>query len=63
MPSLPISRPSVSASSSRAAALIRAAISEYLATHRRPALRDAFGLWGTAATNGLAYQEKLRAEW
>lgn len=45
------------------AALIRAAISEYLATHRRPALRDAFGLWGTAATNGLAYQEKLRAEW
>jgi hypothetical protein len=45
------------------AALIRAAISEYLAVHRRPALQDAFGLWGTSATDGLAYQEKVRAEW
>jgi predicted transcriptional regulator len=45
------------------AALIRAAISEYLAVHRRPALQDAFGLWGTAAADGLAYQKKVRAEW
>jgi hypothetical protein len=45
------------------AALIRAAISEYLAAHRRPALQDAFGLWGTAATDGLACQENVRAEW
>ncbi len=45
------------------AALIRAAISEYLATHRRPALQDAFGLWGTTVADGLAYQAKVRAEW
>jgi predicted transcriptional regulator len=45
------------------AALIRVAISEYLAAHRRTAVPDAFGLWGSAATDGLAYQEKLRAEW
>jgi predicted transcriptional regulator len=45
------------------AAVIRAAISEYLAAHRRPALQDAFGLWGTTAEDGLAYQAKARAEW
>ncbi|MSP03281.1 MAG: ribbon-helix-helix protein, CopG family [Acetobacteraceae bacterium] len=45
------------------AALIRAAITEYLAAHRRTAARDAFGLWGSAAADGLAYQEKSRAEW
>jgi hypothetical protein len=45
------------------AALIRAAISEYLAAHGRPAMQDAFGLWGEGAADGLAYQEKVRAEW
>jgi predicted transcriptional regulator len=45
------------------AALIRTAISEYLAAHRRPALQEAFGLWGTTAPDGLAWQRKLRAEW
>lgn len=45
------------------AALIRAAISEYLVAHRRPSMQDAFGLWGTEAADGLAYQEKVRAEW
>ncbi len=45
------------------AALIRAAVSEYLATHGRRPLQDAFGLWGKAAPDGLAYQEKVRAEW
>jgi hypothetical protein len=45
------------------AALIRAAIAEYLAAHRRPTVRDAFGLWGKTAADGLAYQEKVRADW
>ena len=45
------------------AAVIRAAIGEYLAARRRPALQDAFGLWGPVAPDGLAYQEKARAEW
>lgn len=49
---------------SRAAA-IRAAVAAYLA-ERSPATdatRDAFGLWGDGVPDGLAYQEKLRAEW
>jgi hypothetical protein len=45
------------------AALIRAAIAEYLAAHRRPAVRDAFGLWGQTGLDGLSYQDKVRAEW
>jgi predicted transcriptional regulator len=44
------------------AALIRDAITEYLASHRPPA-EDAFGLWGKAAPAGLKYQKKLRTEW
>lgn len=45
------------------AALIREAVSVYLAEHRRGQKRDAFGLWGERKTDGLAYQDKLRAEW
>lgn len=45
------------------AALIRVAIRDYLAARRRPALQDAFGLRGEAAADGLAYQQKVRAEW
>jgi metal-responsive CopG/Arc/MetJ family transcriptional regulator len=45
------------------AALIRQAIDEYLAARRRRRDRDAFGLWGDHAVDGLAYQEKARAEW
>ena len=45
------------------AALIRAAIDEYLARHRREQVEDGFGLWGTRKVDGLAYQEKTRSEW
>ncbi len=45
------------------AAIIRAAIAEYLANHRPAGTGDAFGLWGPAAADGLKYQKKARAEW
>ena len=45
------------------AALIRQAIDEYLAARQRRRNRDAFGLWGDRAVDGLAYQEKARDEW
>ena len=45
------------------AALIRAAIDDYLARHRRAQVDDGFGLWGRRNADGLAYQEKLRREW
>ena len=44
------------------AALVREAIAEYLTRHRVSDV-DAFGLWGAEAVDGLAYQEKVRAEW
>jgi predicted transcriptional regulator len=45
------------------AALIREAVAEYL--ERQPAMsaEAAYGLWGADAMDGLAYQEKARAEW
>ncbi|HEY8289951.1 MAG TPA: ribbon-helix-helix protein, CopG family [Acetobacteraceae bacterium] len=45
------------------AALIREAIVEYVQKHQQPAAEDAFGCWGAEASDGLAYQEKVRAEW
>ena len=45
------------------AALIRAAIDDYLERHRRTQVEDAFGLWGERKIDGLAYQEKARGEW
>lgn len=45
------------------AALIRGAIAEYLARHRQADTQAAFGLWGAEAEDGLAYQDRLRAEW
>lgn len=45
------------------AALIREAVASYLATYKRGTGADAFGLWGSDGTNGLAYQRKARAEW
>jgi metal-responsive CopG/Arc/MetJ family transcriptional regulator len=45
------------------AELIRQAIAEYLANHPLVDADDAFGLWGTAVTDGLKYQKKVRAEW
>ena len=45
------------------AAIVRAAISEYLARHHQPDAEDAFGLWGAAAQDGVAYQREVRGEW
>jgi len=45
------------------AALIRAAIDDYLDRHRREQVEDGFGLWGRRKADGLAYQEKARREW
>lgn len=44
------------------AALVREAIADYLTRHR-PNDVAAFGLWGTDGSDGMAYQEKVRAEW
>ena len=53
----------VATDSAEIAAVVRAAISEYLARHHRPADADAFGLWGLTARDGLDYQREVRAEW
>lgn len=45
------------------AALIRAAIDDYLARHHRVQVEDGFGLWGKGKVDGLVYQEKVRDEW
>ena len=45
------------------AAVVREAIGEYLAKHQPDTLTDAFGLWRDMPEDGLAYQEKVRAEW
>jgi metal-responsive CopG/Arc/MetJ family transcriptional regulator len=45
------------------AALIRAAIDDYLAKRHGTQRGDAFGLWGKRKIDGLAYQEKVRSEW
>lgn len=45
------------------AALIRAAIDDYLDRHRREEVEDGFGLWGRRTVDGLDYQEKARGEW
>ncbi|KPF62853.1 CopG family transcriptional regulator [Bosea sp. AAP35] len=45
------------------AALIRAAIDDYLDRHHREQVEDGFGLWGRRKVDGLAYQEKARREW
>lgn len=45
------------------AALIRAALDEYLARHRSEQVVDGFGLWGQRKVDGLAYQTKVRREW
>ncbi len=45
------------------AALIRAAIDDYLHRHHSEQVEDGFGLWGKRKVDGLAYQEKARREW
>lgn len=43
--------------------VVREAIAEYLARHQQADAQAAFGLWGTDTQDGLAYQDRLRAEW
>ncbi len=45
------------------AALIRAAIDEYLESHRGEQIEEGFGLWGEREIDGVAYQENVRREW
>lgn len=45
------------------AALIRAAMDDFLARHHREQVEDGYGLWGRREVDGLAYQEKVRGEW
>ena len=45
------------------AAVIRAAIDDYVQRRRRVEIDDAFGLWGESGIDGLTYQEKVRSEW
>lgn len=42
---------------------LRQAIAEYVARHHSCAAGEAFGLWRDRAEDGLAYQQRLRAEW
>lgn len=44
------------------AALIRAAVRQYLADNSADRLREAFGLWRDGE-DGLAHQARMRAEW
>ena len=44
------------------AAVIRAAIDDYVARNRRKGIDEAFGIWPDGP-DGLEFQEKLRAEW
>jgi predicted transcriptional regulator len=45
------------------AAIIREAVAEFLERHAAKSMDSAYGLWGAEWADGLAYQEKARAEW
>lgn len=45
------------------AAVIREAVAEYLERRAVKPIDAAFGLWGDAGADGLAYQERVRTEW
>ena len=45
------------------AAVIREAITTYLADGRQALGRNVFGLWKNRSIDGLHYQEELRSEW
>jgi len=45
------------------AAVIREAVAEYLERRTAKPSEAAYGLWGPDAADGVAYQEKARAEW
>jgi len=42
---------------------VRQAVAAYLAEQRVRPKHDGFGLWADHTEDGLAYQERLRAEW
>jgi predicted transcriptional regulator len=44
-------------------AVIKDALSDYLARLKRQRIDAAFGLWGHKTVDGLEYQRKLRSEW
>jgi predicted transcriptional regulator len=45
------------------AAIIRAAVAEYLERHADQPIEAAFGIWGQATPDGLDHQRAIRAEW
>ncbi len=45
------------------ATIIREAVADYIERHSTRPVDAAFGLWGSDGIDGLAYQEKVRAEW
>ena len=45
------------------AELVRRAVSTALAPHRRKMNHAAFGAWSEFGEDGVAYQERMRAEW
>jgi predicted transcriptional regulator len=45
------------------AAIIRAAVAEYLERRASQPIEAAYGMWGAEAMDGLDYQDKARAEW
>lgn len=49
------------------AAVIRAAVADYVKEHdrsaRRAAIEAGFGLWKDRGIDGLEYQERIRGEW
>ncbi|GDX07117.1 CopG family transcriptional regulator [Buttiauxella sp. A111] len=45
------------------AELLREAVEEYLERQTQTSIKEAFGLWGEEAPDGLEYERKLREEW
>lgn len=45
------------------AAVVRQAVTEYLARHARQETGDAFGLWDMRGPDGVSLQRGLRNEW
>ncbi len=45
------------------AEFVRQAVAASLAPHRRKMNHAAFGAWSSFPEDGLAYQERMRAEW
>lgn len=45
------------------AAVIRDAISAYVASNKRRPVVDVFGMWQSRKIDGLRYQQELREEW